>query len=89
MVRIDNVTVSSTAPVGAAVGTLALLDSSNNVKAANFICTEDSAGFFWVAGGKLVTVKTPIPAGYYSVQIQAVGTTVSLSGDANFTITVT
>jgi hypothetical protein len=58
------------------------------VKAANFICTEDAAGFFWISGGKLVTVKTPTPVGYYSVQIEAVATTVTLSGEANFTITV-
>jgi hypothetical protein len=88
MIRLDNITVSSTAPVGTAVGTLSLLDSSYNVRPANFISTEDAAGFFWVNGSKLVTVKTPIPVGYYSVQIEAVATTATLSGEGNFMVTV-
>ena len=88
MIKIDNVTVSSTAPVNTAVGTLSLMDSSNVVRPANFMCTDDAAGFFAIIAGKLVTVKTPIPTGNYSVKIKAVGTTVTLDGVADFVITV-
>ena len=89
MIKIDNLSVSSTAPAGTVVGTLSLMDASNTMRAANFMCTKDAAGFFAIAGGKLVTVKTPTPTGTYPVKVKAVGTAVWLDGVANFVVTVT
>src|SRR5260370_102488 len=76
MISISNVTISSKATAGTVVGTLNLLNGSAQLLTANFILDETSAGFFAISGQNLVNL-TPIPPGYYSVSVSAVGTHVS------------
>jgi hypothetical protein len=88
-ISIDNLTVSTRATLNTTIGTLTLTDSGGTVRQTNYALTEDSAGFFGISGSKLVTLRTPIPMGYYSVDVYFNAEYVPLSGDASFVITVT
>jgi hypothetical protein len=88
-IMISNTTVSIKAPQGTIIGSLSLLDSTGVSIAANFISTEDAAGFFYISGNNLVTARASIPPGNYSVQINGNGDYLALSGEATFTIGVT
>ena len=64
-IMMDKVTVSKTAPAGTVVGTLTMLDETGTARKANYVLTEDAAGFFAISGASIVTLKTPIAAGFY------------------------
>ena len=89
MLRISNLSVSTTAAVGAVVGVLTLADATLTSRAANFILTEDSAGYFGIAGSNLVTVQKSIPKGFYSIKVKSNATHVMLSGTGQFVVSVT
>ena len=88
-ISISNVTVSTKAPQGTVIGTLALVDDTGISRMANFISTQDAAGFFGINGSNLVTLRASIPPGYYGLQIYGNGEYVSLCGEAAFVINVT
>ena len=88
-ISISNLTVSTNAPIGTIVGTLALQNASGAGLGATYILTQNSAGFFAISGTNVVTNRTSIPPGYYSVHIHANGTLTRWSATANFLFTVT
>jgi hypothetical protein len=89
MIGINKLTVSTTAAIGTVVGGLTLFNASMVAMNANFILTDDAAGFFGLSGNNIVTMNTPIPVGSYSINVSAVGTKTYWSDEASFTITVT
>ena len=89
MISISNLTVSTKAAAAAVVGKLTLLNASMVGLPANFILTENAAGFFAISGSNLVTVSASIPTGFYSVNVSAVATNAWMDGEAAFVITVT
>ena len=88
MLRINNLTISTKAPKGTVVGSLALLDASLAAMPAHYILTQGCAGFFDLSGAALLTTNV-IPPGIYSVHVSAVGTTIRWKENAYFAITVT
>ena len=89
MIRISNLTVSTTAAVGATIGALTMTNAGGTALTANFTLTKGAAGLFGISGSNLVTEKTAIPLGYYSVRVRGVSTNAWYDDDASFTITVT
>jgi hypothetical protein len=89
MIRISNLTVSTTAPVGATIGALTLMKPGVVILPGNFTLTKGAAGFFGISGSNLVTEGSAIPVGFYSVRVRGVATTVWYDDDTYFTITVT
>ncbi|TMK50782.1 MAG: hypothetical protein E6G70_05105 [Alphaproteobacteria bacterium] len=82
-ISISNVIVNSSAPPGTVIGVLTSWDASGNVVPCTYTLTKGSAGYFAVSGSKLVTAwSAPAVPGYYSVRIQAIGTTTRFSGSA-------
>jgi hypothetical protein len=88
MIGISNLTFSTKAAIGTVVGTLTLFNASLTSMAANFILTKGCAGFFAISGSNLVTINV-VPAGIYSVRVNAVGTKTWWDDQATFVITVT
>ena len=86
---IDKLTVSTNAAVNTTIGTLTLTDSGGTVRQTNYALNEIAAAFFGISGSKLVTLRTPIPAGYYSINLYYNAEYVPLSGEAAYVITVT
>ena len=89
MISLNNSTISTTAAVGAVVGTLALMDASRAAMDASFELSKACAGFFVVSGSDIETVATPIPPGNYSVSVHGVGSSTWWQDRATFQITVT
>jgi hypothetical protein len=89
MISISGVTVSSKAPVGAVVGAVSVNDPDGTGRRFNMTLTEGSAGFFNVSGINLVTLKTPIPPGYYPISIHVSAQFARLEDDATFVVQVT
>jgi hypothetical protein len=88
MLSISNVSVSATAPAGTAVGVLTLFDSTMTSRQANFILTDDAAGFFGMTGTSLVTQQPSLPKGYYAVKVKATSKVATLNGTGHFMITI-
>jgi hypothetical protein len=88
MIGLSKSTFSTTAPIGAVVGTLSLYNASLVAMGANFILTDGCAGYFAISGSNLVTTNV-IPVGNYSVFVSAVGTKTWWDDQATFVITVT
>jgi hypothetical protein len=88
MIRISNLTVSTTAAVGATIGALTMTNAGTAL-ATNFTLTKGAAGLFGISGSNVVTEKTAIPLGYYSFRVRGVATNAWYDDDAYFTITVT
>jgi hypothetical protein len=89
MISINNSTVSTKAAVGATVGTLTMMNAGGTVLATNFILTKSAAGFFGISGSNLVTERSAIPLGMYSVRVRGAATTAYYANNAYFIITVT
>jgi hypothetical protein len=88
-VLIDKLTLASAAPVGTVVGTMTLLDTNAAPLVAQYMLQEDSAGFFGISGAKIVTLRTPIPAGNYCVNIKMNAQRARVTDEASFVISVT
>jgi hypothetical protein len=88
-VMIDKLTVASAAPAGTVVGTMTLLDANAAPLVAQYMLQEGSAGFFGISGAKIVTVRTPIQAGNYFVDIRVNAQRVRSTDKASFVISVT
>jgi hypothetical protein len=86
---IDKLTVSTNAAANTTIGTLTLTDSGGTVRQTNYALNENAAGFFGISGSKLVTLRSPIPAGNYCINLYYNAEYVPLSGDAAYVITVT
>jgi hypothetical protein len=89
MLSMSNATVSTKAAAGAIVGNLSLLDASANLLTSHFQLTEDCAGFFYLNGNSVVTMRAGIPPGFYSLSVNGVSLHTNWSEDSNFTIQVT
>ena len=89
MIRISNLMISTTAAVGATVGTLTMMNAGGTALASNFTLTKGAAGFFGISGGNLVTERSAIPPGIYTVRVRGVATNAYYANNCYFTITVT
>ena len=81
--------VMATAPVGTAIGSFTVNDADGTARACYLSLTEDEAGFFRIVGNNLVTMRTSMAPGVYSIRVKAVAQYVRLSDDADFVIVVT
>jgi hypothetical protein len=88
-VSINNLTVSSKAPANTIIGGLALRDETGTNQPAHFLLTENSAGFFNLSGASLRTTLASLPAGFYSVRVDATANNIRMSAKAYFVIQVT
>jgi hypothetical protein len=86
---IDKLTVSTKAAANTTIGTFTLTDSGGAVRQTNYALDENAAGFFGISGSKLVTLRTPLPAGNYCINLYYNAEYVPLSGEAAYVITVT
>jgi hypothetical protein len=89
VIRISNLTIPASAPVGTVVGTLALLNASGVGMSANFTLTKNAAGFFSISGYNVVTSRTGIIPGIYCIRVNGVGTQTWWDDMAYFSIIVT
>jgi hypothetical protein len=88
-VSVSNLTVSTKAPVGTVIGAVTVMDTDGTKRNANLTLTESTAGFFNVSGFNLVTMRTAIPPGFYSVRIKTSAQFVRYDDKAYFTVQVT
>jgi len=89
MISINNSIVSTTVPLGTIVGTLTMTNMAGAALAANFILTKSAAGTFGISGSNLVTERSAIPPGIYSVRVCGVATNANYANKEYITITVT
>ena len=96
MISLSQITVSHTAPVATVVGVLSIRDNTGAPQPANFMLDGNAAGFFGIGGStgpsvftaNLITLRTNIPPGVYSVCVIANSLLVPMTGTAHFIITV-
>jgi hypothetical protein len=62
---------------------------SGGALTANFVLTKSVAGTFGISGSNLVTERSGIPPGIYSVRVRGVATTANYANKKYITITVT
>ena len=89
MISLSNITIPANSPKGTVVGTFALLNASGVGMNANFILSQNSAGFFAVSDYKLVTVAAAMPAAMYCIKVTGAGTSTAWEEKATFPIIVT
>jgi hypothetical protein len=89
MISINNSLVSTTAPVSAIVGALTMTNADGAALPANFILTKSSSGTFGISGSNLVTERSAIPPGIYSVRVRGIATNANYSNKTYITIIVT
>ena len=89
MISINNSTVSTKASTGTVVGALTMTNASGGALMANFILTKSAAGTFGISGSNLVTERSAIPPGIYSIRVRGVATNANYAGKGYITITVT
>jgi hypothetical protein len=89
MITLSNAMVLGSAPVGTVVGALTVYDPDGTARQSYLSLTEGSAGFFRLSGNNIITMRTPMAAGVYTVKVRAVAQYVRLSDCANFEIVVT
>ncbi len=85
---IDNLKIAKAAPVQTTVGTFTLLSETGSPLGANYMLDEDSAGFFAIAGYRLVNIVSPIPAGNYAVKVRVTAQRLRYTDKACFVVTV-
>ncbi|MBV8338045.1 MAG: hypothetical protein JO358_21975 [Alphaproteobacteria bacterium] len=71
------------------MASLTLSDASGKAQNSEFALTQNSASVFAISGNNLVTARTSIPVGIYSVRANAVAANVWFSGSGTFAIAVT
>ena len=86
---VSNLAVSTKAAVGAVIGAVSVMDTDGTKRQCNFTLSESTAGFFNVSGGNLVTMRTSIPPGFYSVRIRSSAQYVRYDDEREFVIQVT
>ena len=89
MISMSNITVSTNAAAGATVGTLSLLDASGAVLTSHFQLTENNAGFFYLSGNSVVTMRAAIAPGFYPLSINGIALHAAWSEDSSFVVQVT
>ena len=87
-IMIDKLSLAKAAPAGTVVGTLTMFDEAGTARRANWLLEEDAAGFFAMSGASIVTLKTPIPVGQYSINLTASAQFIRYCDKASFTIAV-
>jgi hypothetical protein len=88
MIVLSNSAVVPTAAIGTVIGALTVYDADGTARTAYLSLTEDEAGLFRIVGNNLVTMRTSMAPGLYSVRVKAVAQYVRLSDDADFVIAV-
>jgi hypothetical protein len=86
---LSNLIISTKAPANSIIGQLALYDQSGTNMSTKFQLTKNSAGYFANSGNSLMTTRTSITPGYYSVRVNAVAQTESWKETGHFVIQVT
>ena len=89
MLSISNLTVSTKAAAGATVGNLSLFDASGTLLTSHFQLTENCAGFFYLNGNSVVTMRAAIPPGFYPLSVNGIALHAAWSEDSIFVLQVT
>ena len=89
MISMSNITVSTKAAPGATVGALSLWDASGALLTSHFQLTKKSAGFFYLNGNSVVTMRAAIAPGFYPLSINGIALHAAWSEDSSFVVQVT
>jgi hypothetical protein len=89
MLSISNLTVSTKAAAGATVGNLSLFDASGTLLTSHFQLTENCAGFFYLNGNSVVTMRAAISPGFYPLSVNGIALHAAWSEDSIFVLQVT